>query len=195
MLQALETVRGVVQYTLAAIMGGGAGQGDHPPRPATVTRQPLEIVCRHVRAGRFRTCAGAGPRSLVWRTGWRCRLPASARREAPRGVPAQGGNRSAAPTLSPPGARPRGGLHGTCTESGPGLVLVCGRADRLSAGLPVERQRRAGAGAASAARAARLPGRLEDVQKFSRTPLRPTVGLSLRSAHDPITTTPRPHRR
>jgi hypothetical protein len=49
-------------------------------------------------AGRFRTCAGAGPLSLVWlRAG--SGLPALARCAAPRGVPVQVGNRSAAPTV------------------------------------------------------------------------------------------------
>jgi hypothetical protein len=51
-------------------------------------------------AGRFRTCAGAGPRSLVWRRAGTC-LPALARHEAPRGVPVQVGNRSAATTPGP----------------------------------------------------------------------------------------------
>src|SRR3569833_1757008 len=47
-------------------------------------------------AGRFRTCAGAGPHSLVWRRAGTC-LPAMARHEALRGVPVQVGNRAAAP--------------------------------------------------------------------------------------------------
>ncbi|MDB4872734.1 MAG: hypothetical protein JWL97_3738, partial [Gemmatimonadales bacterium] len=57
-----------------------------------------------VGAGRFRTCAGAGPRSLCWRTGGSPPAPGIGRREAPRGVPVQVGNRPAAPSDAP--ARP-----------------------------------------------------------------------------------------
>lgn len=77
---------------------GGRAQPRTRPRAHPDEIGPRASDAPHVEAGRFRTCAGAGPRSLDRRTGSTC-LPAMARREAPRGVPAQVRNRPAATNL------------------------------------------------------------------------------------------------